>query len=107
MKESRWGFIITVQRERINDCSQTWGTLHEFRVRLNLMSTSSRNSLRSDLKAQKPHLTMKANYILQQDVFMKNKCPLIMASCKDGQDQKTNILKVVERSCHKKCSWVL
>ena len=24
-----------------------------------------------------------------------------MASSKDGQDQKTNILKTVERSCHK------
>ena len=78
MKESRRGLIITVQREKINDCTQTWGTLHEFRVRLNLMSTSSRNSLRSDLKAknQKTHLTMKANDILQQDVFVKHKCPL-------------------------------
>ena len=30
--------------------------------------------------------------------------PTKMASSKDGQDQKTNILKAVERSCHKKCS---
>ena len=36
----------------------------------------------------------------QQEVFIEHKFPPIMANSKD---QKTNILKPVERSCHKKC----
>ena len=60
MQDTKLSFKIAVPEH--TECTRpvpTCGTLHELRVLLNLMSTSSRNNLGSDLTGGRKHVEVK------------------------------------------------